>query len=221
MTKRGKGTGASRLISSSVADRTLKADLERYRQKALELGASQAEAIPANYVEIDERVRLKCQMPPCGHYGRCANCPPHTPDPDYMRKALNRYHWAVLFKFDVKNVEDFTDLERYYPHGQKYQRSTTQTAAAIESLAFGDGYCFALGFGSGSCRDTLCDAMPCKALDSGRCQFLLRSRPSMEAVGINVCGVIERVNWQMFSIYRNVDPDAVACAISVGIVFIH
>ena len=212
--------GTARLIPSQVTEETLKADLENYRQKALELGASQAEIIPAQWVQVDERVRLKCAIPPCPNYGRCGCCPPNTPEPEFMRKAFSRFNWAVLFKTDVP-VEDFADIGRYYPHGREHQRKIGEIAAKIETLAFGDGYYFAVGFGAGSCRDTLCNSMLCQLLDSGRCRFTLRARPSMEGVGIDVFGLVAKVGWQVYPVYGSVDPKLVPCAISVGVVFIH
>ncbi len=83
-------TGKVRAVPAQVSEEILRADLENYKQKALQLGASQAVIIPAQRVEIDERVRLKCSIPPCGHYGRCGYCPPYTPEPEFMRKALSR-----------------------------------------------------------------------------------------------------------------------------------
>lgn len=202
-----------------VSEVELRADLEKYRLKVLELGASDAAVVPAGWVEVDERVRLKCAIPPCPNYNRCANCPPHTPEPDFMRQALNRYRWAVLFKNDVP-TEDFTDLSRYYPHGKKHQRETDKIAAKLEVLAFTDGYRFALGLGAGGCRDTMCNGGLCQMLDSGRCPHILVSRPSMEAVGIDVIALADRVGWKIYPICRTPDPSSVPRAVSVGMVFI-
>ena len=44
-------------IPAEVSGEELKAHLESYQQKALELGASAAEVIPASLVSVDERVR--------------------------------------------------------------------------------------------------------------------------------------------------------------------
>ena len=214
-------TGKVRVMPTQVSAETLKADLENYKQKVLQLGASQVEIIPAHWVQIDERVRLKCMVPPCPNYGRCGYCPPHTPEPDFMRKALSRFNWVVLFKHNVVPVEDFADITRYYPHGQKQQRKTGEIAAQVESLAFADGYQLAVGFGAGGCRDTLCNGGLCQVLDSGRCLHILKARPSMEGVGIDVCDLVTKVNWKIYPISRSVDPKSVPCAISVGIVFIH
>jgi len=51
--------GPSRSISLQVPFETLKRYLEDFRQKALELGASLAEVIPADWGELDETVRPK------------------------------------------------------------------------------------------------------------------------------------------------------------------
>ncbi len=96
-----------------------------------------------------------------------------------------------------------------------------EIAAKIELLACADGYHFAMGFGAGSCVDSLCDGKLCKMLDSGRCPYILRARPSMEAVGIDVFGLVNKVGWTIYPCYSSVDPKSVPSAISVGIVFIH
>lgn len=212
--------GTARAVPGTVSEATLKADLEKYQETALELGASEAVAVPASWVTVDERVRLKCAIPPCPNYGRCGYCPPHTPEPEFMRKALGRFGWAVFFKNDVP-AEDAADVGRYYPHGQYYQRKTSEIAAKLETVAFADGYHLALGLGAGGCRDTLCNGGLCQMLDSGRCPHILKARPSMEGVGIDCGELINKVGWTMYPIYRTMDPTAVPCGISVGIVFVH
>jgi len=213
--------GTTRLVSAEVSREILKADLERYKQKVLEIGASQAEVIPAQWVQVDERVRLKCLVPRCYNYGQCVYCPPYTPEPEFMRQAFNRFSWAVLFRSDVIPVEDVADVSRYIPNAVKYFRETSELAGKIEILAFADGYYLAMGFAGGSCRDNLCNGMLCQVLDSGLCRFPFRARPSMEAVGIDVYGLVAKVGWEIYPIYNGVDPKLVPCASSVGVVFIH
>lgn len=213
-------TNSSRPFLSELDESRLRDDLEKYRQKALELGADDAKAIAASMATVDERVRLKCAIPPCPNYGRCGYCPPNTPDLEFIRQALSRYHWAIFFKNDVP-PEDFADINRYYPHGRKHQLKTDEISARLESVAFADGYRFALGFGAGGCRDTLCNGGLCQMLDSGRCPHILRTRPSMEAMGIDAVDLIHKVGWEIYPIYRSMDPKSLPCAISVGIVFIY
>ena len=205
-------------LTTKVSVEKLSFDLASFRQKALELGADEAEIIPAAWVEVDERVRLKCAVPPCPNYRRCANCPPFLFDLDTIRKAFKRYSKAIIFKNAVP-AGDYT-AERYYPHGQKWQRKSTEIASQLEGQAFSEGYCYAVGFGSGSCRDTLCSSLACAALDSGRCAHLLRARPSMEAMGIEITGLLERLGWKIYPIYKTFKPEQVPCGVAVGLTFI-
>lgn len=219
MLKAGEGT--TRLIREEVPEEILKTDLERYKQKAIELGASQAESIPARWVEVDERVRLKCYVSRCPNYGQCSYCPPYTPEPEFMRQAFSRFSWAVVFRNNVVPVEDYADITRFSPRGAKHGKKSSEIAGKIETLAFADGYYLAMGFSCGSCRDSLCGSMLCQVLDSGRCRFPYKARPSMEAVGIDVYGLVTKVGWEIYPIYNGVDPKLVPCASSIGIVFIH
>lgn len=215
------GSGTTRLISTQITDEALKKDLENYRQQAIELGAAQAMVIPADWVQVDERVRLKCLVGRCGNYGRSALCPPYTPELEFMRAAFIRFQWAVLIRNDVVPVGDYADINRYDAQGTKHERKTAEIVSQIESLAFADGYYLAMGFGCGTCRLALCGSMLCQALDSGLCRFPVRARPSMEAVGIDVFGLVTKVGWKIYPIYRDVNPEAVPCASSVGLVFVH
>jgi hypothetical protein len=43
----------------------------------------------------------------------------------------------------------------------------------------------------------------------------------MEAMGIDVFGLVTKAGWEIYPIYNGVNPDLVPCAWSVGIVFIQ
>ena len=210
----------------------IRRDMERFREKALELGASAAEAIPASYVVVEERVRMKCLVPRCRALrdGGTPYCPPHTPEPDFMRKVFSQYRWAVLFK------EDITPLADYIPTSEAQRRETRPPSERrqgfhektldivdwLESHAQSEGYDLALGFSGGSCKSNLCHGVPCAVFQNGSCRFPLRARPSMEAVGIDVFGLASKVGWDMYMI-RSIEPDldTIPCGSSVGIVFIY
>lgn len=205
--------------SDEIQKSTIKADLEKYRREAVELGASEAKLIPASLIQIDERVRLKCAIPPCPNYGQCGNCPPNLPDLDFIRKALERYHWLVVFKNDIPPA-DFANIDRSNPNRRKHQLRTYEIAAKLESSVFRGGYNFALGLGAGSCRNALCNGEICRKLESGRCTHILKARPSMEAMGINVMDLINKVGWEIYSIPWIIDAKSHPGSISVGCVFI-
>jgi predicted metal-binding protein len=213
--------GPSRAIALGVSPDQLQRDLEHLRQKAMELGASMARVIPAEWVQIDERVRLKCSVSLCPNYDKSIHCPPHTPSPEFMRKALSRYAHAILFALDIVPVEHFS-VRSIQRHGATdWTRKTFEIVGTLETLAFGTGYYLAMGFGQGSCRKALCGQNKCLVLEGGSCPYPLKSRPSMEAVGMDVYGLVTRVGWEIYPIYRSVNPEAVPRALSVGIVFVH
>ena len=217
---RDKG-GPSRKISLQIPEDILRSDLETLKQEALELGASMAEVIPAEWVEIDERVRLKCSIPLCPHYDKNLYCPPQGPSLDLMQKAISRYTWALLFALDVIPPEEFTDRSIEREAVLKWGRKGLEITSRIETLAFGKGYYLAMGFGQSSCLRILCGQERCLVLQGGKCPYPLQSRPSMESSGIDVYRLVTRVGWEIYPIYRSVDPKAVPRALSIGIVFIY
>lgn len=213
--------GASRLISLHVPDKTLRKDMANFRQKALDLGASMAEDIPANWVEIDERVRLKCSIPLCPSYDKSIFCPPHGPSLELMRKALTRYGRAILFAIDVIPVDEFANRSKERGAVVKWAKKCLEITSRIETLAFGSGYYLATGFGQYSCLRTLCGQERCLVLEGSDCPHPLKSRPSMEGIGIDVYRLVTKAGWDIYPIYRSVDYKEVPRALSVGIVFIY
>jgi predicted metal-binding protein len=196
--------------------------LERYRAIALEFGASDVVIIPAKDVTIDERVRLKCVVPRCIRAGETPNCPPYGPDLDLIRRAFSRFSWAILFKCNVEPVEDYAPgkgtTKAEERHVLSFHQKSGEVVYQLERQAYKDGYHLAMGFGGGSCKDYLCQGLICQFRDSGRCRFPYRARPAMEAMGIDVVALINKVGWQAYALLD--DLQAVPCAITVGIVFI-
>ena len=218
--------------SGVINDADLQRDLKKFRDMAIALGASAADVIPASNVVVDERVWMKCLVPRCRglQYGGTPYCPPNTPKPDFMRKVFGRYHWAVLFKRDIENIEDYIPTSeaqiKELRSGSKmiegYHDKTFEIVGRLESYAQSDGYYVAMGFAGGSCRFSLCRGATCGVIENGNCRFPLQARPSMEAVGIDVFGLASKVGWNVYMI-RRIEPDlsAIPCAVSVGIVFIY
>ena len=75
-------------IRVDMNEARLQEDLEKYRQKALELGANQAAIVTTGEIPVDERVTLKCQIPRCFGYGAGAQCPPNTLKPEELRELM-------------------------------------------------------------------------------------------------------------------------------------
>ncbi len=214
--------GVSKLIKLQITPAELKKDLEYFKEKAIELGASMAEIIPAELVEVDERVSLKCANPLCSYYGMCIHCPPHHGfEPDFIRKALSKYQWAILFALDVKPVEHFAGDAMERREGVQWSTKCMEIAGRIETLAFGNGYYLSLGLAQSCCLRALCKQDRCSVLDGKKCPFPLKSRSSIECLGVDVFRLVTKVGWNIYPIYRSVDPKGVPRALAVGIVFIY
>lgn len=196
-------------------------DLERYRKRALELGASKAKVVRASEIPVDERVTLKCQIPRCFGYGVGAHCPPHTLKPAELRDLLQKYSWAVLFTLEVPSkviVRDKATIKERVAAYQLVYKIVTE----LESMAFYDGHYLAFGFGAGSCRHTFCgQEETCRAMQGDRCRFALRARPSMEAVGIDVYKMVASAGWDIYPIGSGAKPPDMPKGTLAGIVIVQ
>lgn len=196
-------------------------DLRNYLDFALAAGAKESRLVAARRVQVDERVRLKCMVPRCHLYASSPNCPPHTPDIDTIKRIISKYRWAVLVKVDVEPAEDFTDQEKWFEGHKKHQRKIHDIVSAVESRAYNDGFYFSAGFAAGGCKTALCSGLVCQFIDSGRCRFPLKARPSMEGMGIDVFRLALAAGWDVYPIAsRFSDPCTIKSALSVGIIFI-
>jgi len=137
--------------------------------------------VSAAEVSVDDRVRLKCQVPLCDSYGRNYTCPPHVPTLSDFRKALNGYEKGILVRVNDTLTEGNRDPFR-------------SAGLLHELINFGEkeaflmGYRFAAGFIGGCCR--LCET--CAAVTGEACRFPFRARPSMESMGIDVIETAKR-----------------------------
>jgi predicted metal-binding protein len=157
----------------------------------------------------------------CPYYDKNIYCPPHGPSLDLMRNAISRYTWAVLFAVDVIPPEEFSDRSVQREAVVNWAKKCLDITNRIETLAFGSGYYLATGFAQYSCLRILCRQDRCLVLEGGKCPYPLQSRPSMEGTGMDVYRLVTKVGWDIYPIYRSVNPKEVPRALSVGIVFIY
>jgi predicted metal-binding protein len=153
-----------------------------------ERGASSALLIDISNIVIDERVRLKCQVPLCGSYRNNLMCPPYVPSVTEFHDALKLYSSAIILQVTAELKNSRTDIqsEEIFSPAKKLH----ELVNFAEKKAFSEGYRFATGFIGGCCR--LCDE--CVAIHGGKqCRFPFKARPSMEAVGIDVITTAEKV----------------------------
>lgn len=170
-------------------------DLDRLCDLARSYGASAAVVLGTRGVVMDPRVRLKCMVPLCANYGRNLMCPPNVMSMEEFSKVLKRYLHSIVVQFPIPLDEEFMKgqqgkkLEDIYERGEYHDRMAQSEKefmallSRLESDALGMGYRFATALTGGPCR--LCDE--CVGQGSGeRCRHPFRSRPSMEAMGIDV-----------------------------------
>jgi predicted metal-binding protein len=211
-----------RKIVEKVSDAQLQKDLKKYQQRALELGATDAEIITADMVLVDERVAIKCLIPPCHRYGSCANCPPYAMEPEQTRKVVSKYRYAIFTRIKVPSRKIAgVEAKQKRLYSPSY-RKTFEIVGRIESEAFYDGYYLAMGFACGSCKSVFCPNIDCDALtQGGTCRYPLKARPSMEAVGINAYAMAAKIGWDIYPIGVSISPAEVPSGSALGLVLIY
>jgi len=212
----------TRKIAARIPDEQLQEDLEKYRQRALELGATEAKIITTDKVVIDERVLAKCAYPKCRGYGTSANCPPHAMSPDQVRKVVNNFGHALFVKLESPSEElAGPDIKDKRAASLPWQRKLNEIAARLEAEAFYDGYHLAVAFGFGSCKTLFCPDTDCRALVPGQaCTHYLKARSSMEAVGMDVYTMAARVGWDIYPIGQASLPSEVPGVSRLALVLI-
>ncbi|HOI96645.1 MAG TPA: DUF2284 domain-containing protein [Syntrophobacter fumaroxidans] len=210
-----------RKITVDMNEGKLKEDLDRYRDRAVELGASRAIVVRAEAIPVDERVTLKCRIPRCFGYGASAHCPPNTLQPAELREILTRYKWAVFFTLDVPPEVIVRDKSTITERVEAYQL-VFKIVSEVESAAFYNGHYLAFGFAAGSCRHTYCGRHEdCPAMQGRRCRFSLLARPSMEAVGIDVYKMVASAGWDIYPIGSGAKSEDIPKGVLAGIVIVQ
>jgi predicted metal-binding protein len=212
----------SRKISEYVPAGQLQVDLEKYRQKALDMGATEAAIIPADCVLIDERVRAKCINPKCDFYGKSGSCPPNAPELDFIRKTIGKFHYAIFHRItSPTSVMQWTTDEDRKAFAELTARNY-RIVSTIESEAFHDGYYLALGFANGSCKSIFCPNESCSLISGGQgCRHPLKARSSMEGWGMDVFKMATRVGWDVYPIGRSWTASDVPCGSRMGLVLVY
>jgi len=209
-------------IASDVSSSKVKQDLEKFKRMTVELGAADAAIVSADEIIVDERVRAKCMYPKCSFYGNNINCPPHTPDLEFIRKLIGRYTYGIFFS--VKgDPEDFVGTDFLKRTGRRNRTKTilNTICSEIESRAFYEGYQFALAWGQGPCKSYWCADQPCSALGpEKKCRFALKARSSVEAVGIDAFRMASKRGWEVYPCGARVKQDKLPHVLLIGLILI-
>jgi predicted metal-binding protein len=206
-------------IDPERAAAALDSDSERYLALALKLGASDVRVVEAAAIPIDDRVLLKCRVPRCSSYGACANCPPGAPSPDEMRRLLQLYRTALVFRI-AGDPALFVPGEQNADGLSVIRRDVYAVSAGVESAAFYDGHYYAAGFASGSCRTLFCAGLECAALSGAPCRHGLKARPAMEATGVDCFALAGMLGWTIYPIGKSPRISPAPAAFLMGMVLV-
>jgi predicted metal-binding protein len=122
-------------------------------------------------------------------------CPPNVMSMDDFSAVLKRYLHTIVVQYPIpinatfmegskdKKLEDIYEKGEYHERVKSSEKAFTELLCDLESEALKMGYRFAAALTGGAC--CLCDE--CVGQKSGeKCRHPFRSRPSMEAMGIDV-----------------------------------
>jgi predicted metal-binding protein len=167
-------------------------NFDEFIQIARKAGATASRIIPSRMVVVDERVRLKCEVPRCAGYGQYLTCPPYLMDVEAFSRIRSRYKWCLLVQVEARCIDSLdkaagginANVQR---ENRKFhlpfRLKLLQVVEAVEAAAFKKGLRFAAGLVGGSC--VLCEH--CVANKSSEaCRNPFRARPPMEGMGIDV-----------------------------------
>jgi predicted metal-binding protein len=199
---------------------SIESDLAALCERARELGAAVAVSLPAGEVVVDSRVRLKCQVPRCVGYGALM-CPPNLMPVAEFREILSCYRHTILLQIETSFVppplpagEEQNRLADLFRTGdyEKALRSRLfpqvyDLLDALEADAFDRGYRFAAALSAGRCY--ICE----ECAREGPCRAPFRARPSMEAMGIDVVGTVQRAG--LTANFSEAEKSAVYCLLLV------
>ena len=210
-----------RKFQDKIPEKQIKEDLEKYRQRAVELGATDARVIPKDDVIVDERVLAKCTYPKCEWYGTNLNCPPYAMSPEMIRKVVNNFHHAIFIKLETPPDALVGPAIKDETLANPYRRKLSEIVAKIESEAFYDGYHLAVGFSGGTCKPLFCRDEECSGLTLGKgCRHALIARSSMEAVGLDAYTMAARVGWDIYPVGKATAPSEIPYGLRLGLVLI-
>jgi len=159
---------------------------KKYRELkdlALKSGASRVAVFPARKVVIDDRIKIKCEVPQCENLRKNLMCY-YAPDVERMKKLVQAYETALL----IQTVHPVETPVKKRGHGSVIDAYASSIPLhtiinKVESAALMRGFGYAVGFIGGPCK--LCKTCV-GPFSKEQCRHPFMSRPSMESVGMDV-----------------------------------
>ena len=156
--------------------------MDKYINKALEMGANSATRFAISDIVFDSRVILKCIFG-CADYGLLHTCP-YQKSPLTMeeyQKVFEKYSYGIIIGCSEKPISQEISYE-------------------IERMCYLDGYYFAF---------SLSDCGLCKTCAKGKdvaCVFPKKARPALHSVGIDVFKTVKNMGLPLGVLKNPDDP---------------
>ncbi len=151
-------------------------------QLARQLGIETCLEINSEILVPEERIRDLCLENKCGNYGVNYMCPPCIGSLADIDNKLKNYSHGLLLQYtrtlDVKgDIEALRETKIDFHH----------KILELEDFLYTKGFSEVWGLIGGSCE--LCH--PCGARTNRPCPYSEQARPSLEALGIDVLGLLD------------------------------
>jgi predicted metal-binding protein len=131
----------------------------------------------------EESVRGFCKENKCGNYGNNYMCPPYIGSLDEIKVKLREFKHGLLLQYS-KDIDVKGNREGVLRTKKDFHNMVLQ----IEEFLRARGINQVWGMMGGNCD--LCDV--CKAKSSGPCAQPDKARTSLEAIGIDVLGLLDK-----------------------------
>ncbi|MDD2605789.1 MAG: DUF2284 domain-containing protein [Desulfobacteraceae bacterium] len=188
-------------------------DDEALVRLARHLGASDAAAVAAASIVVEDALTQKCTPAACPFYGQSAGCPPHVPGPDVFRAWLNACRTTLVIRIDVP-----VPLLRT-GRCETHFRRLHCIAAAVETHAAAEGLAGTMAFAGGACKQLFCAGEPdCAVIArNAPCRHPDCARPSMSGFGVDVARLMAAAGWEFIPVtaggHPAQPPTAPVCAL--------
>ena len=154
-------------------------------------GFSETKFIHMPQIITSNWVRQRCQYV-CRHVRQSDFTPPFSPGAADTQKMLDEFRFGLILRKEVSLPFEGDFMRAWSDFEQAMVESETQ--------AFQRGYGKAFAIGAGNC-------LFCHHDDSLRpCEFNGKSRPTLEAIGINLHDTLDMVGWDQYLVRSPEEP---------------
>jgi predicted metal-binding protein len=153
-------------------------------------GLTEAKFVHAPHIITAHSTRLRCQYL-CHTKGQSAVCPPSSPTQLDTIKILEEYRFGLMLR---REIEAGTEKD------PEVWASFQAAMLFAEGESSRRGYSKAFAIGVGNCiYQHLSD-------DTRPCEYPGKSRPTLEAIGVNLTETLDILGWDAYLVRKPQDP---------------